>query len=191
MEIFLEYGRIKVVDRTKTYWFDRSDIVNFKTHFDKDYFLINVNKAGVPPTLRIYKGGVTNITHTTIQSLYAACVALADTSADMDISPSKRYVALVSQASTAAPTAIVMMNTVGTVTPEYVGVGTYKLSAPGLLTTNKTVPVNELPATDASGNTITMTLVDDDYFLITTKNSSDTLTDGILSNQYISFEVFN
>lgn len=50
----------------------------------------------------------------------------------------KSYVALISQSGTAAPTAIVLENTLGEVTFTYVSLGNYEIVTSGLFTANKT-----------------------------------------------------
>jgi hypothetical protein len=55
--------------------------------------------------------------------------------------PYKVYRALLTQSGTNAPTANVLENTLGTVTFGYTGIGTYTVTATGLLTLNKTTIV--------------------------------------------------
>lgn len=51
----------------------------------------------------------------------------------------KKYVALVSQSGTDAPTVVVLENTIGTITWGYISDGDYSINSSGLFTLNKTI----------------------------------------------------
>jgi hypothetical protein len=61
-------------------------------------------------------------------------IALVET-----IKPYKVYTALLSQSGTSAPTAIVLENTLGTITFTYTGIGQYQINSAGLFTLDKTL----------------------------------------------------
>lgn len=190
MEITLENGQIKIVD-DKTYRFYAKDIKAIKRRLDSGYFIIQVNRAGVKPNIKVNWKDVTVPASTSPEDLYDKLVSLTYDSFYRDIIPAKRYVALLTQAGTNDPVVNLLANNVGVVEVTREDVGIYRLTATGLLTQNRTVPANEPPLVDADGNTITMTLNGQDYFEIQTKDGTDTLADGILDNQYVSFEVYS
>ena len=190
MEITLENGQIKIVD-DKTYRFYAKDIKAIKRRLDSGYFIIQVNRAGVKPNIKVNWKDVTVPASTSPEDLYDKLVSLTYDSFERDIIPAKRYVALLTQAGTNDPVVNLLANNVGVVEVTREDVGIYRLTATGLLTQNRTVPANESPLVDADGNTITMTLNGQDYFEIQTKDGTDTLADGILDNQYVSFEVYS
>lgn len=190
MEITLDNGKIKIVD-DKTYLFYAKDIKAIKPRLDSGYFIIQINRAGVKPNIKVSQSDVTIPTSTSAQDLYDKFIALTNDSIERDIIPAKKYVALLTQTGEADPVVNVLTNNVGLVEVTREGVGIYRLTTSGLLTASKTVPVNEPSLVDADGNTITMTLNGEDYYEIQTKDDSDTLADGILDNQYVSFEVYS
>lgn len=110
---------------------------------------------------------------------------------DENFKTKQEFVCTTTQESTSAPTVNVLKNDYGvSVTPSRVNVGDYNytLSRP-LLTAGKTVPIKEL-LIDVDGNRITLELISTTVYNIKTTNSSDEPTDGILTNQYLSFETY-
>lgn len=101
----------------------------------------------------------------------------------------KQYVALLSQSNLANPTVNSLINDFGSVPVVRTDVGKYTITPPlGTLIENHTIPVNAI-GYDATGNKITMDLVNKDHFLITTSDPNGNFADNILSDQYVSFQV--
>ena len=104
----------------------------------------------------------------------------------------KSYVALISQTGTAAPTAIVLENTLGDVTFSYVTVGIYKVITSGLFTNNKTFALlpNSLRGTNfiyqINTNEITINCRD-----ITSETPFIPYLNNALDNTSIEIRVYN
>jgi hypothetical protein len=94
----------------------------------------------------------------------------------------KKYVALLTQSSTSAPTAIVLENTLGSVTFGYVSTGTYSITATGLLTSNKTTIVTGGAVCSTSNLTI------DGFYLLSYNIPNP--SNGILSNSTLEITVY-
>lgn len=104
---------------------------------------------------------------------------------------SKLFVGLISQTSTDAPTANILSNNCGEIVLARESAGVYTLTPPAnTLILNKTIPVVEHPVYDIAGNKITLELVGTTHFLISTFDSAGDPADGILNNQFVSFQVF-
>lgn len=105
----------------------------------------------------------------------------------------KTYAAFITQSGTNAPTATVLENTLGA-TPVWArtGVGVYTATTVGYFTVNKTVPNNnpELYVDSVTGNKITAVRTSANVITVTTTNSSDVATDGVLTNRYIQIVVY-
>jgi hypothetical protein len=103
-----------------------------------------------------------------------------------------KYTALISQSGTSAPTAIVLDNTlVGTVVWTRNSTGVYFGTLSGAFTVNKSVANIDMP--NGTGNPITRlqwVFGSTSVLQISSKNSSETLTDGILSSAVIKIEVY-
>lgn len=97
-----------------------------------------------------------------------------------------RYKALISQTGTSAPTVTILENTLGTITYNYTGVGTYTANSSSLFTTNKTfIMVNPAFGNGniAAAKTNTSSIID------IKSNNGLVPTDGILSTN-ILIEVY-
>lgn len=103
----------------------------------------------------------------------------------------KEFVCITSQTLQLTPNIVVLKNDYGIDLKAFrIGVGDYNyvFSQPVLIT-GKTVPIKEV-LFDEDGNKITLELVSTTIYNIKTVNSSDEPTDGILTNQYLSFETY-
>ena len=101
------------------------------------------------------------------------------------------FVCTTTQLLTDNPTINVLKNDYGVeviATRVDVGDYTYTINKP-LLVIDKTVPVKEL-LVDEFGNKITLELINTYTYSIKTVNSDDEPADGILTNQYLSFETY-
>jgi len=94
----------------------------------------------------------------------------------------KKYVALLTQSSTSAPTAIVLENTLGTVTFGYNTTGIYSVTATGLLTTNKTTIVTGGAVCSTSNLTV------NGFYLLS--YNIPNLENGILNNSTLEITVY-
>jgi trimeric autotransporter adhesin len=94
----------------------------------------------------------------------------------------KKYVALLTQTGTSAPTAIVLENTLGSITFAYQTVGIYTVTATGLLTTSKTTIVTGGAVCSVSSQTT------NGFFLIS--YGIPTPTNGILNNSTLEITVY-
>lgn len=102
------------------------------------------------------------------------------------------YTAFLSQSSTSAPTATVLLNTIGTITWARTGTGTYTMTCTGAFTNNKTVPISDVYF-DAAGNKMTLERTSANVMTLKTYAAADTetLADGVLSNQFFNVEVYS
>lgn len=108
--------------------------------------------------------------------------------------PYKVYRALLTQSGTSAPTAIVLENTLGTVTFGYTGIGTYSVTATGLLTLNKTAVVlgNNVNATFSTVPTLaTATLTVNGFNIYTGDALAQDVLNSILLNTLIEIKVYD
>lgn len=94
----------------------------------------------------------------------------------------KKYVALLTQSSTSAPIAIVLENTLGSVTFGYISTGTYSITATGLLTSNKTAIVTGGAVCSTSNLTV------DGFYLLSYNIPNP--ENGILSNSTLEITVY-
>jgi hypothetical protein len=94
----------------------------------------------------------------------------------------KKYVALLTQTGTNAPTAIVLENTLGTVTFGYNTTGIYSVTATGLLTSNKTTIVT-------GGAVCSVDSLTTNGFLLLSY-SVPTIANGILNKSTIEITVY-
>jgi hypothetical protein len=90
----------------------------------------------------------------------------------------KEYIGHITQTGTSAPSVVVIRNTIGTITPTRLDVGEYELTSSGLFTGNKTIALiaNNVPLVSING----ITAQTENVVLITTRNTSGTLTDSLL-----------
>lgn len=102
-----------------------------------------------------------------------------------------QYVALVSQAGAAVPTANVLENAIGAITISKVGVGTFNFVSAGLFTADKTVPYDDIMQ-DQLGNLYTLNWIDVNTIQLKTYAAADitVLADGVLNKRYICFKVY-
>jgi hypothetical protein len=108
---------------------------------------------------------------------------------DIPAAPYKVYTALLTQVGTSDPTAIVLENTIGTITLSRNSTGSYYINSPNLFTVDKTF------------TQITSILFGDIHYLITygnisrisvvTSNAATTFLDGKLDNTPIEIRVYN
>lgn len=105
--------------------------------------------------------------------------------------PRYSYKGIISQTGTTEPWIVSeLLNTTNqTVYCTYVGVGQYRLYCSYRLISNKTDPVNRI-VDIGNGNTLTISRTNTDRFLLETKNSSGVLTDDLLTNVTVSFDVY-
>lgn len=107
----------------------------------------------------------------------------------------KEYTAYISQTSTNAPTVdVALLNTLGGGVWSYSAVGTYLFTLAGAFSTaNKTVPNLVTPFMDAAGNLITLERTSANVLTLKTYAAVDTtvLANGVITGQYIHFEVYN
>jgi hypothetical protein len=105
----------------------------------------------------------------------------------------KVYTALLTQTSTNAPTAVVLENTIGNITFNYNGIGSYDMILTGEFLANKTWIVAGSADINAGGGdfaTLDARRFDDDTIrLITYDNFS--LANGMLVNTSIEIRVYN
>lgn len=109
----------------------------------------------------------------------------------------KVYIALLSQASTAAPTAVVISNTLG-VTPALArtSAGLYTITATGKFTANLTAisvgnqasALQRIQAVRTSADVVTLTT---GVLSVSTGTLITTATDGVLSATLVKIEVFS
>ena len=100
--------------------------------------------------------------------------------------PYKVYTALYSQSSTSNPTAIVLENTLGTVTFTRSSTGVYSVNSSGLFTADKTFVI--MGAGINANYTNAITLINSSTFYIITKVSS-TQSDADSANTKVAFEI--
>lgn len=102
------------------------------------------------------------------------------------------YAVTTTQTSTNAPVATELENALGEVVWARTSAGTYTATSDGLFEDGKTLP-NGNPETftdNATGDKITVVRTSANVITVTTTNSSDVLTDGILTNRYLEFVVY-
>lgn len=107
--------------------------------------------------------------------------------------PYSFYTAFVTQTGVAAPSASVLSNTVGAITIGRTSAGVYTFTSAGKFTENKTVPVSEIYDDPITGNRMKLEWTNVNTITLTTYLSEnlEVPADGVLSNQYIHFEIFN
>lgn len=104
----------------------------------------------------------------------------------------KVFTGYVTQTSANTPTVVVLEDTIGNLLWKYEAVGTYSITKQGAFLATKTVPNKAEAYTDADGNLMTLERTDDNRLTLKTYAAADTtvLADGVLTNQYIHFEIF-
>lgn len=97
------------------------------------------------------------------------------------------YRCLLSQVSTANPTAIVNKNDIGAIAWTRIGVGVYRATSAGLFVADHTSPVDDL-IQDKNGNLYTLEWIDANTMELRTYAAADitVLADGILNKRYIN-----
>ena len=104
----------------------------------------------------------------------------------------KYYTVFVSQVGTAVPTVKDIDNTIGRVDVDRSGIGVYTLSRNNAFKEDKTVPKRD-SYIDPDGNKITLDWTDANTMTLKTYAAVDTevLADDVLSDQYLTIQVFN
>lgn len=101
----------------------------------------------------------------------------------------KEYKVFLSQIGTAAPTAVVLKDTVTGLAWARTDVGTYTLTKVGAFTVDKTVPEKDI-YTDQAGNLLKINRTSADVMTLLTY-AADILADGVLSGQYFQLEIYS
>lgn len=102
------------------------------------------------------------------------------------------YAATTTQTGANAPVATELENTLGTVTWARTSTGTYTATSDGLFTEGKTLP-NANPETftdNTTGDKIIVVRTSANVITVTTTDSFDVLTDGLLTDRYLEFVVY-
>jgi hypothetical protein len=107
------------------------------------------------------------------------------------LTPYKKYVALISQTGTAAPTATILENTIGTLTFVRNGVGTYEITSSSLFTNSKTF----VYLTNPSSTATTIYVFNSSSILFETKDITSQTpfipnVDEVLDNTSIEIRVY-
>jgi len=104
----------------------------------------------------------------------------------------KYYTVFMSQSGTDAPTVRDIDNTIGRVLLARTGIGTYTLTKTNAFTLNKTVPKKD-SYIDTDGNKMTLEHTDINTMTLKTYAAVDdtVLADSVLSDQYLTIQVFN
>ena len=103
----------------------------------------------------------------------------------------KSYVALVTQSTTGAPTAVVLENDLGAITFSYNNAGNYRVLSTGLFTSQKTALFISQDRGQTSGVFYLYWLDDSTLALQTLETSSDTLQNDALLDDAIEIRVYN
>jgi len=101
----------------------------------------------------------------------------------------KVYSALVSQVGTAAPTAIVLENTIGAVNFTYEDVGVYRINSVGLFTEDKTFVFNQQTRVSDPLTALGIIVISDSVIEITSGNSA--VSNDIMDKNSIEIRVYN
>lgn len=106
-----------------------------------------------------------------------------------NIRPYKVWSALVSQSGTNAPTAVVIENTLGTITFNYVMTGRYQILSSNLFTNNKTI-ITGNNVNSGNGETAAFDLGGPSFCSILTRNGPVTAND-CLNSTFVEIRVYN
>lgn len=104
----------------------------------------------------------------------------------------KEYSVFVTQQGTSAPTVLIKKNSIGDVVWSRVSIGTYDVTKIGAFVENSTVPSN-IPVVfknKLNNSEVTVKRISSDVIEVSTKDVDGKLTDGLLTNFYIEFNVF-
>jgi len=101
----------------------------------------------------------------------------------------RSFTALITQTVANAPVVNVLRNDFTTRTVTRIASGVYRISVADIIKIGKIAPIKEL-ITDAEGNTISMELIDNEYYEILTKDSDGNAADSILTNQFVEFSIY-
>jgi hypothetical protein len=104
----------------------------------------------------------------------------------------KRYIALISQTGVSAPTATVFENTIGDITFNYIGVGTYEILLMGAFLANKTWVIGGSADNNAGGGdfaTLDIKRYDDDSIRLYTYDNFS-ISNNMLVNTAIEIRVY-
>ena len=99
----------------------------------------------------------------------------------------KVYTALLTQAGTSAPTAIILNNTIGTLVFGYSGVGLYTITTSGLFTLDKCYAI---AYQNDSLSWIFLNRASDNVFDLTTTNNSGAYVNGAMANALIEIRIY-
>lgn len=100
----------------------------------------------------------------------------------------KSYVASLSQSGTSAPTATVMYNDIGTITPTYVAPGQYSFTSSGLFTSQKTFSV--INQTDEASTFTTVYFSTNRIDVRSYETLTETSANDLLSGTSIEIRVY-
>lgn len=102
------------------------------------------------------------------------------------------YAITTTQTGANAPVATELENTLGTVTWARTGAGTFTATSDGLFVEGKTLPNSnaETFTDNTTGDKITVVRTSANVITVTTTDSSDVATDGLLTDRYLEFVVY-
>ncbi len=109
------------------------------------------------------------------------------------IAPYKVFSCFVTQVLVATPTYLTLENNLGAITFARTGVGTYTINSVGLFVADKTTPnANiELFVDPVTGDKFTAVWTSASVITLTTTDSSDVATDGLLNKRFIEIKVYS
>jgi hypothetical protein len=111
-----------------------------------------------------------------------------------DPRPYKVYTALLSQGGTAAPTAVVLENTLGDINFGYDSAGIYEIHSNGLFIAGKTAIIMGNERSDIVNNVILTGIYrenDSTYYLFTNQSSFGESSNNVLKNTLIEIRVYD
>jgi len=114
------------------------------------------------------------------------------TIADAYVAPFKSYTAFITQVTTGAPSAAVVVDELGSPVWARTAVGTYTLTKAGAFTSGKTIPVDD-NYTDQDGNLYKINRTSADVMTLLTYAAANTsvLADSVLAGRLLMIEVYN
>jgi hypothetical protein len=130
-----------------------------------------------------YLGSITTTSTTT--------TVVPTTTTTTTVAPYKIYAALLTQTSTTAPTAIELVNTIGTVTFQYITTGVYWIVSTGAFPILKTTVLSSNNITFSS-NTVKFSVdVSNGRIIIHAFDDAGLPSDNLLIKQSIEIKVYN
>jgi len=103
---------------------------------------------------------------------------------------SKQYVAFLTQSGSNAPSASILINSIGDIDWQYSSAGVYTGTLVLAFTNGKTIPMVSNNTNANSGNSIHIKRFDNNTVYITTANSGSGLSDDILSETPVDIKVY-